>query len=124
MRFFQGKTLSQCGVELGITGSRVRQIQAKAIRTLRHGSQLQILKEVGCEPIYDVDFHAINQEKEPANKEAGLVKMSESLPENDLQKSAIVRWVKKAGATKLLEDLFGSLMVEEYEMRTRPYSFK
>ena len=46
MRFQQKKTLEQCGKECGITRERIRQIEAKAIRKLRHPSKVNMMKAV------------------------------------------------------------------------------
>lgn len=46
MRFQQKKTLEQCGKECGVTRERIRQIEAKAIRKLRHPSRVNMMKAV------------------------------------------------------------------------------
>ena len=46
MRFWDGKTLDDIGSELGITREGVRQLEAKALRKLRHPSRLKILESV------------------------------------------------------------------------------
>jgi hypothetical protein len=45
-RFQRKLTLEQCGKEYGITRERIRQIEAKAIRKLRHPSRSNMLKSV------------------------------------------------------------------------------
>jgi RNA polymerase sigma factor (sigma-70 family) len=41
MRMVDGKTLDQCANDLGISGPRVRQIEEKALRFLRHPERMQ-----------------------------------------------------------------------------------
>jgi RNA polymerase primary sigma factor len=43
-RFFQGLTLDQIGEKYGISRERVRQIEAKALRMLKHPSRTKILR--------------------------------------------------------------------------------
>ena len=45
-RFQRKLTLEQCGKEYGITRERIRQIEAKAIRKLRHPSRLNMMRAV------------------------------------------------------------------------------
>ena len=45
-RFWEGKTLEETGREHNIGGSRARQIEAKALRKLRHPTRLEKLKGV------------------------------------------------------------------------------
>lgn len=46
-RFFENKTHREIGSELGIGGQRVQQIEAKALRRLRHPSRVHNLVEAG-----------------------------------------------------------------------------
>lgn len=46
LRFQKKMTLEQCGKEHGITRERIRQIEAKAIRKLRHPSRVNMIKAV------------------------------------------------------------------------------
>ncbi len=46
LRFQKKMTLEQCGKEHGITRERIRQIEAKAIRKLRHPSRANMIKAV------------------------------------------------------------------------------
>lgn len=46
LRFQRKMTLEQCGKEYGITRERIRQIEAKAIRKLRHPSRVNMMKSV------------------------------------------------------------------------------
>lgn len=43
MRFHEGMTLDECGKRLGVTTERVRQIEMRALRCLRHPSRVGIL---------------------------------------------------------------------------------
>jgi RNA polymerase sigma factor (sigma-70 family) len=43
-RFFQGLTLDQIGEKYGISRERIRQIEAKALRMLKHPSRARILR--------------------------------------------------------------------------------
>jgi hypothetical protein len=45
-RFQRKLTLEQCGKEYGVTRERVRQIEAKALRKLRHPSKANMMKAV------------------------------------------------------------------------------
>jgi len=45
-RFWDGKTLEETGIEHNIGGQRARQIEAKALRKLRHPSRLKKLEGV------------------------------------------------------------------------------
>jgi hypothetical protein len=45
-RFQRKLTLEQCGKEYGITRERIRQIEAKAIRKLRHPTRTNLMKAV------------------------------------------------------------------------------
>lgn len=45
MRFFEEKTYKEIGKIFGITGSRVRDIEAKALRLLRHPSRANRIKD-------------------------------------------------------------------------------
>lgn len=45
MRFYENKTLAQCGDILGLSMERIRNIEAKGLRLLRHPSRLLPLKE-------------------------------------------------------------------------------
>ncbi len=44
LRFEQGKTLEETGIEIGITRERTRQIEAKALRKLRHPDRRPLFK--------------------------------------------------------------------------------
>ena len=44
LRLSQGLTLEEVGKEFNITRERIRQIEAKALRKLRHQSRSKILK--------------------------------------------------------------------------------
>lgn len=46
MRFQRKLTLEQCGKECSVTRERIRQIEAKAIRKLRHPSKINMMKAV------------------------------------------------------------------------------
>ena len=45
-RFFEGETFEDIGQVLCVTRERVRQIEAKAMRKMKHPSRSEILKEV------------------------------------------------------------------------------
>lgn len=45
-RFQRKMTLEQCGKEYGVTRERIRQIEAKALRKLRHPSRLNAIRAV------------------------------------------------------------------------------
>lgn len=45
-RFQRKLTLAQCGKEYGVTRERIRQIEAKAIRKLRHPTRTNLMKSV------------------------------------------------------------------------------
>ena len=45
-RFFHGKTLEEVGQVYSVTIERMRQIEAKALRKLKHPSRTNILKEL------------------------------------------------------------------------------
>ena len=45
-RFFNNKTLEEVGQILSVTRNRIRQIEAKALRKMKHPSRSEILKEV------------------------------------------------------------------------------
>ena len=44
-RFYESKTLKAIGVDLGVTQERIRQMQAKALRMLRHPKRANLIKE-------------------------------------------------------------------------------
>lgn len=44
LRFFEGLTGGECGKKFGVTRERVRQIEQKALRKLRHPSRSKLLK--------------------------------------------------------------------------------
>ena len=46
MRFFEGWTLKKCGDIEGVTKERIRQMQCKAIRKLKHPMRSKILREI------------------------------------------------------------------------------
>ncbi|MDE1975195.1 MAG: hypothetical protein KGI49_01650 [Patescibacteria group bacterium] len=48
-RFFEKKSLQEVGDEFGITGSRVRDIEVKALRMLRHPSRMKYLDGIEME---------------------------------------------------------------------------
>ena len=83
-RYMEGKTLEQVGYDRGCTRERVRQIEAEALRMLRHPSRARILAEysdaieVGVKPskIPDYDFvdlstAAEHQPEEPPKRRRG-----------------------------------------------------
>ena len=45
-RFFNNKTLEEVGQTFSVTRDRIRQIEAKALRKMKHPSRSEILKEV------------------------------------------------------------------------------
>ena len=45
-RFFNNKTLEEIGQTFSVTRDRIRQIEAKALRKMKHPSRSEILKEV------------------------------------------------------------------------------
>ena len=45
-RFFNNKTLEEVGQTFSVTRNRIRQIEAKALRKMKHPSRSEILKEV------------------------------------------------------------------------------
>ena len=45
-RFFHGKTLEEVGQTFSVTRDRIRQIQEKALRKMKHPSRSEVLKEV------------------------------------------------------------------------------
>ena len=45
MRFRDGMTYEQCGKSFNVTRERIRQIEAKALRKLRHPSRSKKLKD-------------------------------------------------------------------------------
>ncbi len=49
-RFYDVKTLRQIGKEWGVNGERIRQIQSKAIRKLRHPARKPLFKR--CAPLW------------------------------------------------------------------------
>lgn len=51
-RLWNKKTLKDIGLELGVTGDRVRQIQCRAIRKLRHPMRLRCITPVYYEGFY------------------------------------------------------------------------
>jgi RNA polymerase sigma factor (sigma-70 family) len=51
LRFFYNKTLREIGLLFNVNSERVRQIEAKALRKLKHPSRSNILKDFLCESL-------------------------------------------------------------------------
>lgn len=47
-RFYQQMTLEECGNLMGVTRERVRQIESKAIRKMRHSRRTRGLRDLAC----------------------------------------------------------------------------
>jgi DNA-binding CsgD family transcriptional regulator len=72
-----GCTYDELGEQLGISGGRIHQIIAKALRKLRHPSRRKILR-----PYVDLD-----QKIEAANKEAARAQMIEAIRDAEEQRA-------------------------------------
>lgn len=92
LRFQQKKTLEQCGKEFGVTRERIRQIEAKALRKLRHPSRVNMMKAV---PL--TELQAQHSEYNKLEKEyEWLKKAFESFTAQKAEPGVIIPMVKRA----------------------------
>lgn len=70
LRFQRKMTLEQCGKEYGITRERIRQIEAKAIRKLRHPSRTKMFQAVQLAEIQEQNtkYNKLSREYELLSK--------------------------------------------------------
>lgn len=96
LRFKDKMTLEQAGKECGVTRERVRQIEAKAIRKLRHPSRANMIKAVSLAEVQEraKDYYKLQ------NDYAWLKKAFESLTAQKADPEIIAPMVEQA---KLLE---------------------
>jgi len=79
MRFYQDMTLQQVADYLGVVRARVQQIEAKALRKMRHSSRADALKPfVGTEPSRQ---QAVPPAKAPATPNLDTTQIAKNSPE-------------------------------------------
>lgn len=85
LRYKEGLTLEEVGKEFGVTRERIREIEAKALRRLRHPSHMRNLCygykliEEDREVTYDLEEKRIRFTEELNGKKAELLKIKEQI---------------------------------------------
>ena len=113
-RFQRKLTLEQCGKEYGITRERIRQIEAKAIRKLRHPTRANMLKSV---PLTELQAERAEYCK-LQNEYEWLKKAFESLTAQKAEPGVIVPIVEKAALLETPLEAIG-LSVRSYNCLRR-----
>lgn len=114
LRFQQKKTLAQCGKECNVSQERIRQIEAKAIRKLRHPSRLKMMKAIPPSELQELwaDYTKLQSEHE------WLKKAFESITAQKAEPSTVTAMVEQAAVLDTpLENL--DLSVRSYNCLRR-----
>lgn len=115
-RYKDGLTYEECGKAWGVTRERIRQVEIKTIRKLRHPSRLQFLRlgvrgtiHEAAQKVADKNYHLINEcVKKAMDAEKGEVTVEEKpdleLYELDLSVRSY-NCLKRAGCKKVSDIL-------------------
>lgn len=107
-RFQQKMTLEQCGKEYGITRERIRQIEAKALRKLRHPTRAAMMQAVP---------------KTEMQRQAG--EYADLQKENEWLKKALETLMEKMGVERKIvsaDMVRAEIPIEELDFSVRSYN--
>lgn len=110
LRFEKRLTLEQCGKEYGITRERIRQIEAKALRKLRHPTRTNLMKAVPLTEMQEKHTEYCNLKDEYE----WLKKAFESLTAQKAEPGVIIPMAEHASRLEM--------PIEELDLSVRSYT--